>query len=322
MRYIFIVNSNIHSGKIHALNRAIAALPEDIWRIVEFTEHENHAEQLATYYSEKYGADCIIFACGGDGTVHEVANALAFRNSPMAVLPLGTGNDFARTIYDPEIYKKPLSILKYLNTPNIRPIDMLRIDSYDALGNHLPIWSRYSLNIASMGFDTLVQAKAKLIVAKHPKSRFYRNNAYSLAAVSCLLAGWRYKMDYSIELENGEIVEKKNVRYSLASICNGRYYGGGFCPAPDAQIDDGVLNVCIVDHMSRMQAFSQLMKYKKGKHVGQPGFTFYRSTSGIFSSLDSNFQLQGNYNGEDFFGHKVRYEIVPKAIQLATFTED
>ena len=126
-------------------------------------------------------------------------------------------------------------------------------------------------------------------------------------------------MDYSIELENGEMIEMKNVDYSLVSICNGRYYGGGFCPAPSAEIDDGVLDVCLVDHMSRTKAFSQLMKYKKGHHVGQPGFTMYRSTSGIFSSLDSNFQLQGNYDGEDFFGHKVRYEIVPKAIRFANF---
>lgn len=321
MQYIFIVNSNIHKRKKKAFEKALYSLPKDIRTkvIVKYTRYENHAERLAVAFSEKFGSECIIFACGGDGTVHEVANALAFRSSPMGVLPLGTCNDFCRTVYPPELCKKPLQILKRLENPEIRPIDLLRIDSYDALGNHLPIWSRYSLNIASMGLDTLVQAKAKLMVAKHPKSMFYRKHAYSFAAVSCLLAGWRYKMDYSIELENGEIIEKKDVRYSLVSICNGRYYGGGFCPAPAAEIDDGVLDVCLVDHMSRTKAFSQLLKYKKGHHVGQNGFSMFRSTSGIFSSLDSNFQLQGNYDGEDFFGHKIRYEIVPKAIRFASF---
>ena len=171
-----------------------------------------------------------------------------------------------------------------------------------------------------MGLDTQVQAKAKSIVAKHPKSLFFRNNAYSMAAISCMKNGWRFAMDYSIELENGEMIEKKGVKYSLVSICNGRFYGGGFCPAPQAQIDDGVLDVCIVEHMSRLAAFRKLLLYKKGKHSGKKGFTFYRSTSGIFSSLDSNLQMQGNYDGEDFFGHKVRYEVVPKAIQLAFFS--
>lgn len=321
MKYIFIVNANIHKKRRKAFDRAIQRLHSDIRKrsIVEYTQYEHHAEQLAVEYSEKYGSECIIFAVGGDGTVHEIANALAFRNSPMGVIPLGTGNDFARSVYPKELYKKPLSLLDYVEQVNIKPIDLLRIDSYDALGNHLPIWSRYSLNIASMGLDTLVQAKAKLMVAKHPKSMFIRNNAYSFAAVSCLMAGWRYKMDYSIELEDGEIIEKKGVPYSLVSICNGRYYGGGFNPAPQAWIDDGVLDVCLVDHMSRTKAFTQLLKYKKGKHVGQPGFSMFRSTSGIFSSLDSNFQLQGNYDGEDFFGHKIRYEVVPQAIQFASF---
>lgn len=322
MQYIFIVNSNIHKKRKRALEKAVAALPSDLRNKskIVYTEHSDHAEELAVSFSDRYGSECIIFACGGDGTVHEIANALAFRNSPMAVIPLGTGNDFARTVYPKEIYKNPLSILSKLEQPMIKPIDLLRIDSYDLMGNHLPFWSRYSLNIASMGLDTQVQSKAKAIVAKHPKSLFFRNNAYSMAAISCLLNGWRYAMDYSIELENGEMIEKKGVPYSLVSICNGRFYGGGFCPAPQASIEDGVLDICVVDHMSRSKAFSRLLQYKKGKHIGKKGFTTYRSTSGIFSSLDSNLQMQGNYDGEDFFGHKIRYEVVPKAIQLAFFS--
>ena len=317
------MNSNIHKRRKKALEKAVASLSADLRNKskIVYTEHENHAEELAVTYAEKYGSECIIFACGGDGTVHEIANALAFRNSPMAVIPLGTGNDFARTLYPKEIYKDPMQILKRLEAPMIHPIDLFRIDSYDYMGNHLPSWSRYSLNVASMGLDTLVQAKAKRIVAKHPRSLLIRNNAYTIAALSCLKSGWRFTMDYSIELENGEMIEKKDMRYSLVSICNGRYYGGGFCPSPVAEIDDGVLNVCIVDDMSRLKAFSKLLKYKKGKHLGQKGFTFYRSTSGIFTSLNSNMQMQGNYDGEDFFGHKVRYEVIPSAIQMAFFTE-
>ena len=214
-----------------------------------------------------------------------------------------------------------MQILKRLENPMIHSIDLFRIDSYDFMGNHLPAWSRYSLNVASMGLDTQVQSKAKRIVAKHPKSMFIRNNAYSIAALSCLKNGWKFSMNCSIELENGEMIEMKDVDYSLVSICNGRYYGSGFCPAPQASIDDGVLDVCIVEKKSRLKAFSQLMKYKKGKHVGLKGFSFYRSTSGIFTSLNSNMQMEGNYDGEDFYGHKVRYEIIPQAIQMAFFTE-
>lgn len=322
MQYIFIVNSNCHKKRKKALEKAISELPADYRNKskIEYTHHPGHAEELAVTYAEKYGSECIIFACGGDGTVHEIANALAFRHSPMGVIPMGTGNDFAKTIYSKDTLKKPLSVLKKLSEPNIRSVDLLRIDSYDVMGNHIPMWSRYSLNIASMGLDTLVQAKAKQIVAKHPKSLFFRNRAYMFAAISCLLNGWHFTMDYSIELANGEMVEKKGLSYTLVSICNGRYYGGGFCPAPQADISDGLLEVCIVDNLSKASALSKLLKYKKGKHVGEKEFTCYQSTSGIFSSLDSNLQMQGNYDGEDFFGHKVRYEVIPNAIRMATFS--
>lgn len=322
MQYVFIVNSNCHKKRKKALEKAIAELPNDVRNKtnIEYTHYSGHAGELAVNYAEKYGSECIIFACGGDGTVHEVANALAFRHSPMGVIPIGTGNDFAKTIYTKAQCKKLPLILGKLTEPVIQSIDLLRIDSYDVMGNHIPMWSRYSLNIASIGLDTLVQSKAKNIVAKHPKSLFFRNNAYMLAAISCLLHGWHFTMDYSIELANGEMVEKKGLSYSLVSICNGRYYGGGFCPAPHAQIADGLLEVCIVDHLSKGKAITKLMKYKKGKHLDEPAFTCYQSTSGIFSSLDSNLQMQGNYDGEDFFGHKVRYEVVPNAIRLATFS--
>ena len=322
MQYIFIVNSNCHKKRKKTLEKALSELSVDIRNktTVEYTHYAGHAGELAANYAEKYGSECIIFACGGDGTVHEVANALAFRQSPMAVIPIGTGNDFAKTIYSKELMKKPVTILKRLDEPNIRPVDLLRIDSYDVMGNHLPMWSRYSLNIASLGLDTLVQAKAKQLVAKHPKSLFFRNNAYMIAAISCLLNGWHFTMDYSIELANGEMVEKKGLSYSLVSICNGRYYGGGFCPAPGADVSDGLLEVCIVDHLSRFSAMSKLLKYKKGKHIGEKAFTCYQSTSGIFSSVDSNLQAQGNYDGEDFFGHKIRYEVIPNAIRMAIFS--
>ncbi|HOO61355.1 MAG TPA: diacylglycerol kinase family protein [Bacillota bacterium] len=321
MHYIFIVNSRAHKKVLADFNKALSIVPKSIAESIEvaYTEHAGHAEELAIDYSDKYGTDAIIFACGGDGSVHEIANGLAFRNTPMAVFPLGTGNDFARTVLPKEFYRDPFLFFKNLSSYEIRPIDLLRIDSYDAMGNHLPIWSKYSLNVASMGLDTLVQAKAKAMVAAHPKSLFYRKNAYSIAAVSCLLNGWNYRMDFSIELANKETITKKNVAYSLTSICNAKYYGNGFCPAPDAVIDDGILNVCVVSSMSRMKAFGLLSKYKQGKHIGQPGITMYQAKSGVFSSLDSNFQLQGNYDGEDFYGHQVRFEVIPQAIQYAFF---
>lgn len=318
-RYLFIINSRSNPKVRNELEDAYSKLsPEDRVRFeFRYTEYAGHATDLAVDASNQYGDKICVVACGGDGTIHEIVNALAFRATPMLCIPLGTGNDFSRTLYGGKPRIKISEIFSKIDSMVVKPIDLVRVDSYDVTGCHLPMWSCYSNNVASIGLDTRVQAMAKSKVLKNPKSLWVRKTAYASSALSLLFNNRDFKFKYTLELENGETIKSESDSYTLMSICNAKYYGGGFCPAPDADIRDGLANVCVVDSVSLPRALNLILSYKAGKHVGKEGVHYYKCTSGIIETLDSSYELEGNYDGEDFFGHRVRFEVFENALNLA-----
>lgn len=322
MHYVFIINYFADKKRISETEKAIIDLKQIMGDLVHVkrTEYPGHAGVIASEYAQLYGEDAIIFACGGDGTVHEVANALVFGSTPMAVLPMGTGNDFARSVLSKEYYNNPHLILSRIDKHDIRAIDVIRVESFDSLGNSLPMWSRYSINITSFGLDTMVQSTAKNITKSVRRARLIRKNAYSIAVLVCLIRGWNFKMKYSFVLSDREETVEGEIAYSLAGICNGQYYGNGFHPAPDARLDDGILDVCLVEDLPLRKAIPLISRYKKGTHTSHPKIHTFRVKSGVVSAPDSSLQLQGNYDGEDFWGNQVRFEVVPSAVRFAFFS--
>lgn len=319
MHYYFIINSKSNRKMLKRLEDAISALDDEVRANIElhYTKYAGHAVSLAEEASENYGDNVTVVACGGDGTVHEVVNALVYRKTPFLCIPLGTGNDFSRAVLPDYLQGNPTGVLKYLGTERIIPIDAVRIDSYDVLGNHLPTWSKYFVNVASVGLDTKVQLRAKNIV-KQKDTWFNRKTAF-LRAVARQLADLKpFYLSYNLELADSDEYEiSTNEKTSLISICNGQYYGGGFCPAPLAKIDDGALEVCIAASVNRLRAIRLLSLYKTGRHTGSKEVKTFKVTSGVITSDDPSFQLQGNYDGEDFFGHRIRFEVFPEALNLA-----
>ncbi|MBN1891414.1 MAG: hypothetical protein JW780_01425 [Clostridiales bacterium] len=322
MNYVFLLNYFAERKKATDLERAIRDLEDSKGSKVEIhrTEYPGHAGELAAEAARKYQSDAIVFACGGDGTVHEVANALAFGQTPMSVLPMGTGNDFARTILPEQFFQNPAQVISVIENHEIRTLDLIRVDCYDDMSNFLPEISRHSVNITSFGLDTMVNTQAKEYIRKTNRNGLIRKNAYTLAILKCLIKGWDFKMNYSFELAEGKETAEGQVAFTLACICNGRYYGGGFFPSPLSEIDDGVLEVCIIEDLPRRKAIPLVGKYKKGQHLGHPKASFYKVTSGIISSTEKNAQIHGNYDGEDFYAHQVRFEVIPGALPFAFFS--
>lgn len=326
MRYIVIINSKANPKTREAMDDAIrnvSIVDPDLRNRLEFkfTEYPGHASDIASEAAASYGDKVMIVSCGGDGTVHEIANALAFGKTPMVAIPFGTGNDFVKTTL-PDWKKWDFeSLLLNLDKTEIRPIDLVKIDSYDIMGNHLNNWSRYFDNVASIGLDTKVQAKAKAIVAAKD-TKFNRKTAYIRAALALVFGKRGNDFTFELELEDGTVYKSQKNRYTLMSLCNGRFYGDGFCPAPTADLSDGVVDVCVVDDVSLIRAIMLLASYKNGRHVGKNGITMLRATSGSVTSHDPSMQLMGNYDGEDFFGNRIRFEVYPKALNLAYFPEE
>lgn len=323
MHYAFLLNFFADKKCLAKVKDAIRELEERLgseFVHVHTTEYAGHAGELAAEYSARFGGDVLVVACGGDGTVHEVSSALAFTGTPMAVLPMGTGNDFARSVLPEAYYSQPEQVISRIERHQIKPIDMMKVVCFDASGNPIADMCGYSVNITSFGLDTLVQFEAKKITRAARRLRLIRRNAYSLAVFICFIRGWDFHMKYSFVLADGSGTAEGETDYILSGICNGQYYGNGFHPAPGAVLDDGILDACIVEDIPIRKALPLIPKYKKGTHLPHPNIRTFRITGAVISAENEKHPLQGNYEGEDFCADKVAIEIKPKALQFAFFS--
>ena len=323
MRYFLIINSRSNPRRLAGIDDAINKVSQydsDLRARIElrYTEYAGHACDIASEIAEQYGDTAAVVVCGGDGSIHEVANVLAFTKTPLICIPFGTGNDFAKSVLPPKKYWNTEDLLKQLDQVAYRKIDMVKLDSFNVMGGHNRNWSAFSNNVASIGLDTKVQAMAKAIVlAKNTK--FNRSTAYARSALKCIFGKRSSNFKYTLELEDGSVYESSTDSHTLMSICNASYYGNGFVPAPLAKLDDGLADVCVIDNVGILRALFLVTLYKFGKHEGHKCVHTFKVTSGTVTSTDPSTQLMGNYDGEDFFGNRIRFEVNPGALTLGFF---
>ncbi|MBP1757330.1 MAG: diacylglycerol kinase catalytic region [Firmicutes bacterium] len=299
--FLFIINPA--AGK-----RNSASLPDRIRTAIEVpgsphtceivsTEKSGHASELAQVFAKRHGEQAIVVACGGDGTAHEVANGLRGTPAALTILPLGTGNDFARVVLSSQSID---TLLTRLTQPAIRPIDLIQIND------------RTCLNITSFGFDTRVQ---RLMMSINRKFRWLGQMSYPLAIVIGLLGQRRFTMKYFLK---GSGCPEKQVDYILAALCNGRFYGGGFNPAPQAEVDDGQIELVLVDPLPLRRIVALIPLYKKGQHLNDPAVHLLPVTSGHLAA-PAGFKLLGNIDGELFEAAQIDFEILPQAVRFAFY---
>lgn len=303
--FIFIINPIAGKRRYREMARRIETVFEDLddkLCVIVYTEMAGHATRLAREFAEQYGSDAIIFACGGDGTAGEVAGGLVGTPAAMGIVPLGTANDFYHTANN----NLPLEqLLLRLPEPRIRPIDTIRVN--DAV----------CLNIMSLGFDTMVQKKASSLIRK---LHLPANLAYPPAVAAALLGNRTFDMHYEMEYKAPDGTMDTiagDSRFILAAVCNGRYYGGGFNPAPAASLDDGLLDVCLVDSLPLMKILPLIPRYKKGEHLGNPAITSFQASRGTITATGAS--LPGNTDGEIFTRSKISFEVMPKALRFAFY---
>lgn len=319
MKYIFIVNpiagnedKSIIFARIKSTFRQI-----DDEMIIESTKYKGDAVNIAKKYSDKYGKDCVVVSCGGDGTVHEIANGLAGTDTPMMVLPLGTGNDFAKKIYgtkkiNVENVVKAFGLYSGKIKYNIKPIDLIDYNGEKCI------------NVMSYGLDTMVETIGRRVASKVPA---LGHQAYNIAIFPVLMKPLHYRIAYDITCVDKETGEEYNMRddnkdYALFAICNASYYGGGFCPAPDSVIDDGLLDFALVDGMPLHKALPLIPKYSAGtltSEVSSAVHTGYIKCGKIWSTDDS--YLLGNCDGENFHYTEVSFKVEPKALKLCVLKD-
>ena len=248
MKHLFVINPAAGSR-----DRTIA-YTEQIEKIcnargltykIEVSQAPGDCTRIAREAAQS-GEEYRLYACGGDGTLNEVvAGAAGFPNVAVTVYSGGSGNDFVKLFDKPEAFFDLEQLLDCEETI----FDLIRCND------------DYSLNICSVGFD----ARIGTDVANYKRLPLLSGfRAYAASAVVNTIRG--VKEHYVVEID-GERIDDE---FTLICACNGRYYGGGFNPVPEADPADGKLEVLLVKAVSRLQVAKVIGVYKNGKYATLP----------------------------------------------------
>ncbi len=287
MEHVFIVNPVAGRGKALKFISEIRGYfsGQNIKYTVKITKYPGHATEIAREYAKK-GAKRI-YSVGGDGTLNEVINGLADEDCSLGVIPGGSGNDFIRSITNDFN-----DIIDRTVKGSTKNIDAGMVNR------------RYFLNIASIGFD------AQVVYTANRMKKFPLVGgriAYTLGVFGSLFKAKSYKVDVNID------GNKTTKEILLIAIANGLYYGGGMKPVPSAKIDDGYLDVCIIDKKSFLDILRFFPKFIKGRHGDLQGVTFARCKNIEIASM-GNIAL--NTDGETQLTDRVKFGIASGKISL------
>ncbi|MGW5192046.1 diacylglycerol/lipid kinase family protein [Kribbella sp. NPDC004138] len=198
------------------------------------------------------GADAVALI-GGDGTIHLGAQVLANSGMPFGVIPAGTGNDFARGIGVP--LGDPAAAADLVVAGKTRTIDLAVAKD------------RFITTVVAGGFDSLVNKRANAMSWPKGSSR------YTVATLAELRT---FKpLEYVVTVDD-EVIETEAM---LVAVGTGPTYGGGLQICAGAEIDDGLLDVTIIEPVSRMTLLQLFPKLSKGTHVGHPAVRAVRGRS-------------------------------------------
>ena len=228
-----------------------------------------------------------VVACGGDGTVHEVVNGLANSDAVLGVVPCGRGNDLARALGLSRDVKDVVNTLVH------------GVDRAIALGK---VGDRFFATVASLGFDTAVAQRAR----SRP-SRLGGTASYCLAVLRTL-SGYRspfVRLRGDFGVFEGRIL--------LAATANAPFYGSGIKIAPDAIVDDGMLDVCIVADVSRWTVLRMFLRAYSGAHVGHSAVRVVQTRTLQIESDDSLWIFA---DGEPVCEIPAKIEVVPGALKV------
>ncbi len=245
MKTVFIVNPV--SGKSDASTIFIPKLIQQSEALgldyaIERTYAPKHAIEIAKNYASQ-GHPIRLMACGGDGTLNEVfAGAWEFSNAEVGCIPCGSGNDFIRNFSDNSLFH---DLQAQINGTS-QTIDLIQT-------NH-----GIAIAICSVGLD----AEVANGIPKFRRFPFCGGEmAYKLSIVQQLLG----RMGRELTVITDKEVFQGN--FLLAAICNGTTYGGGFCAAPNACLNDGLLDVILIKKVNHLRIAQVIGNYKNGTHI-------------------------------------------------------
>ena len=252
------------------------------------------AGDAAVFAEQAIGSGCdYIIAAGGDGTLNEVVNGVAEHaaNIRVGLLPLGTGNDFARSLNLPATVGENIAILSVANT---RRIDLIRVRSDQV---------RYFVNVSAGGFSGLVNEKLTPEL-----KRTWGPLAYVRSAAAALPEMHAYRTE--VQLGEGESLALD--LYNVI-VANGRFVAGGLPVAPEADPGDGLLDVILIPKRSTAEMVLLAAQIVLGNHLRSESILFRRTSQ---LSVTSQPGMWFNADGELVGNEPATFEIIPGALQF------
>ena len=276
MKYIFIINESAGRGKFKKMlpNIEKACAERKIDFEIRYISKEKNGSDIAQEYKDK---EYVIYVVGGDGTLKITLPGLVGTKNKLGIIPAGSGNDTYRTI---KIMEKGETL-----------IDLGKIND------------TYFINVACSGIDAEVANNIdKLRNTIIPTSQLYN------ASLIYTFISFKYKkMKMKTKIKN---IEDK---YTILSICNGSYYGGGFKIAPKSRLTDGLLDIYYAEKMPKLKMIPLILKLKKGKHEGKRRVHKFRTNH---VELEFEEEVTFNVDGEKLTNRKFLIDVLPKAITL------
>jgi YegS/Rv2252/BmrU family lipid kinase len=259
-----------------------------------FSERPGQLGDLAREAADE-GATLLVVV-GGDGTVHEVVNGIAGREGvELALIPRGTGWDFARTHKVPKRLDVALRIAK---DGQARTFDLGRA-TYRTNGSERTTWFA---NMASVGMSGAVAAKANSTTKALGAKTSY------LYALGTVFARWK-----NVELRVRVDEEERSGLMEDTIVAVGRYLAGGMMITPDAEPDDELFDVLLIGDLTKTELVRVMPKIYRGTHLPHPKGEVLR---GRTVSIEADDPLPIQLDGEQPGTTPVRFEIAPAAIRL------
>lgn len=253
MRHIFIINPVAGKGNIQEkLENTIheKLTNQDLDYQVYISNSKNDTGSFVENKC-KDNVETVFYACGGDGTLHELINVTyGYDHVSIGVIPIGSGNDFIKNFHNNENFS---SINLQAQGQNVE-LDLIKVNNI------------YAATVLNIGLDADVafnMHKFKKVPFIQGSTRYYLSILYSLFS----------KLGKHIEVKTESHLIKDT--YIIGVLANGQYYGSGYRCAPRAELNDGLLDLCFVENISRPKILSLLGSYKKGEHLDNEKISKY-----------------------------------------------
>jgi diacylglycerol kinase (ATP) len=287
---VVVANPTAGHGKAGTLIGKADAILRDLHVAHQIFVTESAEDMRATCRREAEAGAAIVAVIGGDGTVSCAANGLIGTDAAMAVFPAGTGDDFAATIGAGRFE----AAVRLLASPKVVRVDAVKVEAGGT--------QRHFVNVAGAGFDSEVNETADAMTVN-----LGGTGTYLMALVKTLR---RFvPADYVVTIDG----ETTSLGAMLVVVGSGTSFGGGMKVLPRASLTDGLLDVCIVEALSKGAFLWAFPKVYTGSHTSHPKV---RMTTARSVQIEANRAIQVYADGERVGPLPASFEVVAAALSV------